>query len=476
MIKLLPFRHKQINNLILLTNEVGQYYFISPSNFTTLLFTPDKLPTDILNDLKSNFFVCEHNYLDDAIDELAIKLRTKKDFLNYFTSLHIIIISHNCNSNCTYCHASSNSKKRNKNLDLSLETAKEICKKIIQCPSDLIKVEFQGGEPTLNFETIVFIVSYMKYLNKKKNKIIEYVLCTNLLSINIKQFDFIKKNNIYISTSLDGPPHIHNKNRLSINNNNNYDLVTNNIKHIQKQYGTDKVSALMTISKYSLDKIEECIDCYINLGLKSIFLRPLNPYGMAEKNQDFLSYTVEEYLNYYEKGLLYILNKNIEGILISEEFACVFLRKILTPFSNGFVDIQSPSGNGIGCAVYDINGKVFVSDEARMLSKFNDDTFCLGNVCTNSYKEIFNNIKLHEIIKNNINEADINCFACPYIPYCGKDSVRTYQEKILHIENTNCKKYKGVIDILFKLILENEKYLDVFWSWITYRPYSEVQL
>ena len=263
---------------------------------------------------------------------------------------------------------------------------------------------------------------------------------------------------------------------MSINNNNNYNLVTNNIKYIQDYYGSDKVSALMTISKYSLDKIEECVESYIKLGLKSIFLRPLNPYGMAEKTQAFLSYTVEEYLNYYEKGLRFILLKNIEGFQICEEFACVFLRKILTPFSNGFVDIQSPSGNGIGCAVYDINGKVFISDEARMLSKLHDDTFCLGNVCTNSYKEIFDNDKLHEIIRNNINEADINCFACPYIPYCGKDSVRTYQEKILHIENSNCRKYIGVLDIIFKLILENEKYLDVFWSWITYRPYSEVQL
>ncbi len=476
MIKLLPFRYKQINDNLLLINELGQYKFVSKKDFLDLLNNPEKLDKNLLNDLTSTFFLCENEILNETLEEMAIKLRTKKDFLNYFTTLHIIILSHNCNSNCSYCQASSNSHYINNHLNMSITTAKEVCKKIIQSPSNSIKIEFQGGEPTLNFETLIFIVNYMKFLNKTAKKYIEYILCTNLIFLNQKQINFIIKNNIYLSTSIDGPQDIHNKNRKAISDQNNFELVCNNIEYIQKQYGQDKVSALMTITKDSIFRIEECVDTYIKLNLNSIFFRPINPYGMAEKTKKFLSYSMKDYLNNYEKGLRYILQKNILGTLIREEFACIFLRKILTPFSNGFVDIQSPTGDGIGCAVYDIEGKVYVSDEARMLAKNQDNTFEIGNIFFDNYQQIFNNEKLHKIVENNIVEAEKECFLCPYIPYCGKDAVRKYQEKNLNIEDNNCIKHKGIIDILFKLILEDDKYLDVFWSWVTYRKYNEVVL
>lgn len=126
MLKLLPFRFKEINNKILITNEIGQFEFISQQNFNKLIKHPELLNEEILYNLINKFFICDNKYYEDTINELAIKLRTKKDFLNYFTSLHIIVLTHNCNSNCTYCHASSNSKTLNNQLNMSIKTAKKI--------------------------------------------------------------------------------------------------------------------------------------------------------------------------------------------------------------------------------------------------------------------------------------------------------------------------------------------------------------
>jgi hypothetical protein len=37
----------------------------------------------------------------------------------------------------------------------------------------------------------------------------------------------------------------------------------------------------MTTTEASLDRAREIIDCYLELGLTNIFLRPLSPYGFA---------------------------------------------------------------------------------------------------------------------------------------------------------------------------------------------------
>ena len=48
---------------------------------------------------------------------------------------------------------------------------------------------------------------------------------------------------------------------------------------------------------------------------------------------------------------------------------------MLTPFATGFVDLQSPAGVGISGAIYDYDGSVYVSDEARMMARFKNYFF-----------------------------------------------------------------------------------------------------
>jgi hypothetical protein len=48
------------------------------------------------------------------------------------------------------------------------------------------------------------------------------------------------------------------------------------------------VSALLTVTKKTLPKYKEVIDTYVEMGLDSIFLRPINPYGFAAADIDKL--------------------------------------------------------------------------------------------------------------------------------------------------------------------------------------------
>lgn len=50
------------------------------------------------------------------------------------------------------------------------------------------------------------------------------------------------------------------------------------IARIQERLGVQRVSALVTTTRYSLSQPKEIVDEYVRQGLFSMFLRPINPY------------------------------------------------------------------------------------------------------------------------------------------------------------------------------------------------------
>ena len=162
---------------------------------------------------------------------------------------------------------------------------------------------------------------------------------------------------------------------------------------------------------------------------------------------------------------------NKKGTFFIEGYAALLLKRILTPFATGFVDLQSPAGVGIAGAIYDWDGNVYVADEGRMLARFNDFYFKLGNVNEDSYQSMFNGEKLHNIIKNACTECLPMCSECVYNPYCGADPVRNYSEQgdmVGHRPTSDmCKKNTAIIHHLFELLKKHEPEINrIFWSWI----------
>ena len=142
----------------------------------------------------------------------------------------------------------------------------------------------------------------------------------------------------------------------------------------------DAVSALMTTTAASIPRVVDVIDEYITLGFEGIFLRPLSPYGFAVKTKSYGRYDTDSWLQFYERGLRYILQLNLSGRRFVEYYAATILTKMLTSQNPGYVDLMSPAGIGIAAVVYNYDGRVFASDEGRMLAESGDNTFLLGNV------------------------------------------------------------------------------------------------
>jgi sulfatase maturation enzyme AslB (radical SAM superfamily) len=101
--------------------------------------------SDLFLDLKGKHFVTDTE-VTPVIDLLATKYRTKREFLKSFNGLHMVVVTLRCNQRCNYCHASSQPTDQQR-WDMTPETAINVVHKIMASPSEVIKIEFQGGNP-----------------------------------------------------------------------------------------------------------------------------------------------------------------------------------------------------------------------------------------------------------------------------------------------------------------------------------------
>ena len=312
--QLLPFRFERFNdNEYLLTNEVGEYVFLQNEDFYHLVKGDMDKHSDLFYDIASKQIATTDN-VTDVIPMLATKFRTKKSILRDFTSLHMVVPTLRCNSSCIYCQVAR------KNMDdhsanMTKKTAKNVVKIIFQSPSPFIKIEFQGGDPSTDFEMVKYIIEEAEWQNLFKKRVLEFVICTNLTLLNEDMVKYLKKHSCMISTSLDGPKDLHDTNRPLQNKDlDHHAIFEKNLTMIRDIWGDKEcVSALMTTSKHSLGRFKEIIDEYVRLGFNNIFLRSLNPYGFAKQYKEKIAYPVEEFIENYKEGLNYIIELNLNS-------------------------------------------------------------------------------------------------------------------------------------------------------------------
>jgi His-Xaa-Ser system radical SAM maturase HxsB len=332
-------------------------------------------------------------------------------------------------------------------------------------------MEFQGGEPFLAFDKIQFAVRRAVELNILFKKQVTFVVCTNVTVLTDEMLEFCQQFGIHISTSLDGPEFLHNLNRPK-SGAKSFQLVIDGIDKCRKFLGHDKVGALMTTTNLSLKHPIEIIETYREYGFANIFLRPISPYGFAMKNPKTNKYQTDSYLDFYKKGLLYILSLNKQGYFFVEDYAAIILKKILSPFGGTYVDLQSPSGVVSSVVVFNYDGYVYASDEARMLAEQKDFTFQLGRI-TDTYESIFYGSRARDILQHGCNESLAGCSDCGFQAYCGADPVfhHASQGDMDGYRPTSafCVKNMEIIRFIFQLIDEEPDVLRVFQSWIKKR-------
>jgi His-Xaa-Ser system radical SAM maturase HxsB len=439
------------------------YIAVSPFGFSSFLTDEEhdqlvhqRLQPELFSRLEK-----ENLILTDRNKELVTQIHAQKQARIFQgTSLHIVIPTLRCNHRCIYCHASAETDKA-EGVDMDEQTAEKVVDFIFQSPAKAIGIEFQGGEPLLNFPIVERTIKYAEKANKKHKKNLRFAIVTNLTEMTDEKLDFLMTHNVGICTSLDGPKEVHDSNRKSLGGGSSYDEVVPWIRKIVKR-DPDRLNALTVVTRKSLAGPGKIMDQLASLGLKRIWFKHANFLGYAVDTWKKVGYTAEEYVQFYERCIDHIIRK---GLPIRDVLTTMMLRKIMLHEEPNYLDLQSPCGAAIGQLAYQYDGSVYSCDEGRMVG---DDMFRLGTV-EESYKDIMSSPETKSLICSSVNDIHF-CENCVYKPYCGLCPVCNYKTHgnlipILPLD-MRCRILKGMFTYLFEKLHSDKKAKALFSKWV----------
>jgi His-Xaa-Ser system radical SAM maturase HxsB len=462
-------RWRKISGKYLLVNDFGNFEYLKPLEFDKWL--KSKLPekSKVFKSLAEKGFI--RNLMD--FDKLSDKWRNANSYLFGSAGLHILVMTLRCNHSCVYCQSSAIDPSK-KNTDMSYRTAKASVDFAFKSPNPTITIEFQGGEPLLNWDVIKKTVTYARGMEKKTKKSLILALVSNFSLMTQEKAKFLMENEVSICTSLDGPKSIHNKNRTYLKES-SYDVTVKwlkyfNAKHDKQneKYRIFKPSALLTVSKSSLACGEKIVNEYVSRGLEDIFIRPLAPLGYAKKYWSSIGYSSEDFIYFYRKSLKHIIKLNAKKV-IREKTAMMILDKVLNAHDPGYLDMRCPCGASIGQIAYNHNGDLYTCDEGRMVGWTGDEIFKTGNVFKDSYSSIMRSpVTKSCVLSSNLEQQPL-CFRCAYKSYCGVCPVYNYESQQSlwgnMPSNDRCKLFMGIFDTIFEL-LAKPKEAAILRKWV----------
>ena len=459
--------HRFDDEHVLITAEHGSWIVLNKQEFDLLR------TSNLIQDL--NLFTALEDkgiiLTEKNFDRVAQMYKERFHYLFNGINLQIVVPTLRCNLRCVYCGAASVPIKA-KGYDMDEKTAKDVVDFMFQTPSEFFTIEFQGGEPLVNFPIVQYIIEYAKKENGSKTsegewwrgkKNITFRLVSNLTPMDTDILDYLIKNKVSICTSLDGPKKLHDKNRIYTKAG-SYKIVTYWIDYIKKELKSE-CNAIPTVSKYSLPYAKEIVDEYLKHGLLGIKMRPLNITGTAVTAWEKVGYTSEQYVNFWKEFIEYTFRLNKKGIKVRDIDTVLMLSRMIAlkpPFN---ACLGAPCGACLIQASYNQWGDVYTCDEGRSC-----EVFKLGNVKKDSYKKIFSSPEALNFI-GLASCVSTMCDACEWHPYCSPCLVSTYgaQKNLISKIPSDflCRIRGNQVEYLFKKLIFSEEEKRILLNWLS---------
>ncbi len=254
--------------------------------------------------LEINYLIVNNMlYTEDPSPVNKIKPAVKAMCLN---------MTHDCNLRCEYCFASQGSYNGERSY-MSYETGKKAFDYLVKNSGTRrnLEVDFFGGEPLMNFETIKKLVSYGRSIEDKYNKHFRFTVTTNGVLLDDEKIDYINENMDNVVLSIDGRKSTNDRMRKTVNKMGSYDIIVNNFKKFVAKRMDKDYFARGTFTAYNLDFSED-VRHMRDLGFDKISVEPVvaNPeekYALLEEHLEILK-------NEYEKlARLYLESQKEEG-------------------------------------------------------------------------------------------------------------------------------------------------------------------
>ncbi|OBU11282.1 His-Xaa-Ser system radical SAM maturase HxsB [Morganella psychrotolerans] len=461
---LLPFNFNRIDDkYIFISNPAGFSMVINDNDLNDLV-SDGKTQDALVNaELESKFFISDDVFTAEKMHASALGKKLSAEMK--FGPIFMIVPTLRCDHTCKYCQVSRASLNSADN-DLPESAVPQIISVIKKLSSKPFKIEIQGGEPLIRFDLIEYI--YQEAVLQLGEGSFELIIATSLSLLNDHMITWSENKPVYYSVSLDGNEFIHNKNRL-LPDGNSFKLATDNIKRLQDSIGRDRVSTITTVTKALLSQPGALLDVHNELGITDIFIRPISPYGFAKKKDE---YSIDEYMHFYRELLDLIIDYNKNGICFVEHSAAIHIKRLNNPMFCGYADLKSPGGVIFNSLLFNYDGKLYGSDESRMLQKVHPEIdFSVGDINNLSFSA--NPIYQH-ILSNSFNITQTACNTCAYQPFCGVDPCQNISRFGEPVGNKSmsrfCAYHKGLFSLLIQKMNQNSDDAEIEilkgWSYV----------
>ena len=435
-----PLRSRHVEGVgIVHANIAGRFFACSPGTN--------------LNSPETNAFMLENghaaidvNSLQALSHELQVSARdTIAGNLDYL----ILVPTLRCNLSCSYCQVSRADADAS-GFDWTDEILSAVLSMIDGLSTNSIKIEFQGGEPTLRLDLVRAVIDRCERFSFK-----QFVICTNLSELSDELRELLTRPDVFLSTSLDGDALVHQKQRTKAIL--ETDQFLGNLDSVIRDFGPGKVSALPTIDQTNPPEIDNLIEAYTTFGFRSIYLRPINFQGFARKRHPSSKDDHMEWWAYYDAFVTRLIERNFadRSQVLEETYLSLCLRRIFRIGLDRHVDLRNPNPVGVDYVVIDYDGCIYPTDEARMLTRSGVVDLRIGDVWRGFESEMRRTLDIHSTT-----HGDPACDVCLYQPFCGRDLVddlsRYGRIDLPRHDTFFCRKHLHLFDLCMQLIYSDD--------------------
>ncbi len=260
---------------------VNKYNDITPEDV--------KLCMEDIEYLKVN----EKLFLKDEYEHLVFKNESK---VIKAMCLHV---SHTCNLNCEYCFAAQG-KYHGEDALMSFEVGKRAFDFLIENSGSRknLEVDFFGGEPLMNWQTVKDLVMYARGIEKEKGKNFRFTFTTNGVLIDEEVIDFCNKEMHNVVLSLDGRKEVHDATRSDYKGRGSYDVVVPKFKEFVEKRNGKNYYMRGTFTANNLDFTNDVFHM-ADLGFCELSMEPVvsdinEVYSIREEHLEMLYFEYEK--------------------------------------------------------------------------------------------------------------------------------------------------------------------------------------
>ncbi len=232
---------------------------------------------------------CSEEEIAEAVDEvLALEAAGQLfapdiyenymfDFKNRPTVVKALClhIAHDCNLACRYCFAGEGEYHGQRAL-MSVEVGKKALDFLVKNSGNRVnlEVDFFGGEPLLNWQTVKELVEYGRSLEGPNNKKFRFTLTTNGVLLDDEVLEFANREMANIVLSIDGRKEVHDRMRPFRGGQGSYDMIVPKFLKVAQSRGQERYYVRGTYTRHNLDFSKDVLHL-ADLGFKQISVEPV---------------------------------------------------------------------------------------------------------------------------------------------------------------------------------------------------------